>query len=196
MSTTSGRLARQRPTLRPHQRRNSRWYQRGYDPLPHGVWGDILEVTPRITSLVPNTSVVDVQVTVQINGANFMPYSTAEIDDVDVPVTYVSATQLTYTTTPTVAGTKSVHVNNDDPNLPGHVASNSMTYTVTATGELDPHVANPGNFTIPDIEAWVDAHPEMADELLASEQSRMTPRITLVDWLQGFISHRDDGTLP
>jgi IPT/TIG domain len=197
MSTTSGRLAAQRPTLRPHQRRNSRWYQRGYDPLPHGVWGDILELTPRITSLVPNTSVVSVAQTVQINGANFMPYSTVEIDGVDGPATYVSSTRLTVSYTPGNIGTYGVLVNNDDPALPGHVASNIVPYTVSASvGELDPHVEHPGNFTIAEIEAWVDDHPELADEVLAHEQARSTPRVTLIDWLQGFISHRDEGTQP
>jgi hypothetical protein len=32
--------------------------------------------------------------------------------------------------------------------------------------------------------------------VLTNELSRPTPRVTLVDWLEGFISHRDDGTIP
>ena len=65
-----------------------------------------------------------------------------------------------------------------------------------AAVELDAHVSNPGGFSIPEIEAWVDDHAEMADAVLAAEQDRSTPRVTLVDWLQGFISHRDEGTIP
>jgi len=191
-----GRLDLQRPPRRYHGRKNSRPYRRGYTTLPHGVWGDSWELTPTLTSLVPNTSVVNVAQTVQLNGTNFMPYSHIEIDGVDVPVTYVSSTRLTYSTTPTVVGTKSVHVNNDDPAVPGHEASNSLPYIVTATVVEDEHVTSPQNFTIPDIEAWVDDHPDLADEVLAAEEARPTPRVTLVTWLQGFISDRDPGHVP
>jgi hypothetical protein len=186
------RLDRQRRPSKVHARRNTRFYRRGYANLPHAAWGETLEPAPTLTSLVPNTSVVDVLVTVQVNGTNFMSYSTVEIDGVDAPTTYVSPTRLTYTATPTVVGVKSVHVNNDDPASPCHEASNSLTYTVTATtGELDQHVAHPENFTVVEIETWVDQHPEMADEVLTAELARPTPRTTLVDWLEGFIESRD-----
>lgn len=57
--------------------------------------------------------------------------------------------------------------------------------------------AAPWDYTIAEIQAWVDDNPDDADEVLAAEQSRGTSaRVTLVDWLQGFISHRDEGTLP
>ena len=61
--------------------------------------------------------------------------------------------------------------------------------------EPDP-TTDPGMFTVAEIQAWVDDHPDLADEVLASEQARPAPRTTLVDWLQGFISHRDEGTIP
>jgi len=195
MASGTGRLDRQRQPVRWHVRRNLRWYRRGYKALPHPLWGDTAEIRPHLTSLTPNTSVVNVSQTVTLTGTNFKPYSHIEIDEVDVPVTYVSPTQLTYTTTPTVVGAKAVHVNNDDPNIPGHEASNSLTYTVTATVEEDP-VSDPSHFTIADIEAWVDAHADKADEVLAAEEAQASPRVTLISWLQGFISDRDPGHIP
>jgi ABC-type nitrate/sulfonate/bicarbonate transport system substrate-binding protein len=48
-------------------------------------------------------------------------------------------------------------------------------------------------FTIGDIQAWVDDHPDDADEVLAVEDSRGdAARVTLLRWLEGFIAHRDD----
>lgn len=49
--------------------------------------------------------------------------------------------------------------------------------------------------TIAMIQQWVDAFPDIADEALVYEQEHQN-RVTLVDWLQGFISHRDEGTIP
>lgn len=49
-----------------------------------------------------------------------------------------------------------------------------------------------GDFTVADVQLWVDANPDLADEVLAAEQARPSPRSTLVDWLHGFIAHRDD----
>lgn len=58
-------------------------------------------------------------------------------------------------------------------------------------------IAAPDQFTIAEIQAWVDAHEDMAEEVLAAEQGRgAQARVTLVDWLQGFVSHRDEGTIP
>jgi hypothetical protein len=47
-------------------------------------------------------------------------------------------------------------------------------------------------FTVADIQAWVDDNPDYADEVLDNETDRAAPRVTLVDWLEGFIAHRDD----
>ena len=47
--------------------------------------------------------------------------------------------------------------------------------------------------TIADVKDWVDDHPDLADEVLAIEQARGdAARSTLVDWLEGFIEHRDE----
>jgi hypothetical protein len=59
--------------------------------------------------------------------------------------------------------------------------------------DVDP--SNPGNYTIAVIEAWVDAHPSEADEVLEAEEAGQQ-RVTLVSWLQGFISDRDEGHIP
>jgi hypothetical protein len=59
--------------------------------------------------------------------------------------------------------------------------------------DFDP--SNPGNYTIAVIEAWVDSHPSEADEVLEAEEAGQR-RVTLVSWLQGFISDRDDGHIP
>ena len=60
----------------------------------------------------------------------------------------------------------------------------------TATGGVTIDVAGS---TIPVVEAWVDDHPEFADEVLAIEEARGdAARSTLVDWLHGFIAHRDE----
>jgi hypothetical protein len=194
------RLDLQRKPSKLHARKNSRWYQRGYATLPHRVWGDALPTPdPTLTSLVPNTSVVNVQQLVQINGTNFMPYSTVQVDSVDYQTTYVSSTRLTYTFTPLTVGVKQVIINNDPDDAPGHEASSPLPYTVTATAGEEPEpdqVSHPENFTIAEIEAWVDAHADLADEVLTHELSRPAPRVTLVDWLEGFISHRDEGTIP
>ena len=75
-------------------------------------------------------------------------------------------------------------------------APGEMTWTGTqwvggrapATLELD--VAGS---TVAHVQGWVDDHPEFADEVLAVEQARGTSaRVTLVDWLSGFIAHRDE----
>jgi hypothetical protein len=46
---------------------------------------------------------------------------------------------------------------------------------------------------IPTVQAWVDDHADWADEVLAAERARGGgARRTLIDWLEGFIAHRDE----
>ena len=40
------RLDNQRPPRKAHTRSNGRKYQRGYDTLPHDVWGTSVEINP------------------------------------------------------------------------------------------------------------------------------------------------------
>lgn len=54
--------------------------------------------------------------------------------------------------------------------------------------------ADVSGFNIADVQTWVTANPDQADEVLASEQARgASARVTLVDWLNGFIVTRDGG---
>lgn len=58
-------------------------------------------------------------------------------------------------------------------------------------GNMATPAEDPGSYTIADIQAWVDQNPDLADEVLAAEQARSSPRVTLIEWLEGFIAHRD-----
>lgn len=50
---------------------------------------------------------------------------------------------------------------------------------------------NPGAFTVTQVQEWVDDNPDLADEVLALE-THDRQRVTLIDWLMGFIAHRDE----
>lgn len=73
-------------------------------------------------------------------------------------------------------------------------------------GVVTPHIPTPttyvlppdvAHFTIAQIQQWVDDHADQADEILTNEQARGDDaRVTLVTWLQGFISQRDEGIEP
>jgi hypothetical protein len=188
MASGTMRLDRQRMTRRAHVRKNSRQYRRGYKVLPHEVWGD--------TAKPPSTGGVSPPATGATAGTpgtwtptgGQPPASVANLA-AGIPVV-VTASPLTPWTTGQYVQTRTTGTTGR--------ASWSGTNWVGGAAPLeeDEHVINPGNFTIPDIEAWVDANPDLADEVLAHEQARSTPRVTLVDWLQGFISHRDEGTTP
>lgn len=150
---------------------------RPYDEsYPPSLW---LGPDPRITTLTPNTgSAAGGPITVTVTGTDFDASSVVEIAQVAQPTTYVSATQLTVSYDPTAAGTVMFTVRR------GSQESNSVPFTATA---LD--VAT---MTVADVQAWVDDHADEADEVLALEEAREHPRVTLLDWLRGFIAHRDD----
>jgi hypothetical protein len=61
------------------------------------------------------------------------------------------------------------------------------------TAELDAHVLHPGNYTILEIQEWLDDHPilVLAQALRNNEAARPTPRVTLLDWVDGFIESLD-----
>lgn len=51
---------------------------------------------------------------------------------------------------------------------------------------------DPGDFTIAQIQAWVDDRPHLAADVLAHERARgSSTRSTLVDWLTGFLDAHD-----
>lgn len=174
------RLDNQRQPGRMHGRKNSRWYRRGYKDLPHSAWGDQRQSgsggSTKPTGVTAGTPGV------------FTP------PGCDIPdnLAQLRALGPLGQTTAWLAG----QYVNLDPSGTAYWGGTNWQLGVGVGLELDDHVVNPQNFTIADIEAWVDAHPDQADEVLAHEQARSTPRVTLVDWLQGFISHRDEGTTP
>ena len=54
-------------------------------------------------------------------------------------------------------------------------------------------VTSPGTHTIAAVRQYVDDHPELADEALSAEQRRgKDARVSLLEWLEGFIANRDD----
>jgi hypothetical protein len=101
-----------------------KWYwdgtawQNGVAPAPGAP-------DPHIDSIAPNTGQVDVEVTIQITGSNFESGSVVEINGAAVPTTFVSATQLTVTVTPRVAGSPPVSVRN-----PSDMESNDVPFVV------------------------------------------------------------------
>jgi hypothetical protein len=66
--------------------------------------------------------------------------------------------------------------------------STGAVYAATWNGfdwvEL-PNLDRVGDFTIAQVEEWVEAHPDQVDEVLAAEQARGDDaRVTLVAWLE------------
>lgn len=177
------RLEAQRRSRRLHARANSRWYKRGYTTIPHPPWGDVggSANPPAIilaTGATPGTP------------GTWTPAGASAPANL---ITIQARGALGQTTAWTVG---QFNILGDGSNVFWNGTAWAAGIAAAVGEEPDAHVTSPQNFTIPDIEAWVDAHPDMADELLANERARTTPRVTLIDWLEGFISHRDDGTLP
>jgi hypothetical protein len=148
-------------------------------------------VTPTLASIAPSTVVMGAaNTTVTLTGTGFVSGVTiAMIDGDDVATTFVSATSLTIVIPAALlaaAATMSINVHS------GFLVSTTpRTFTVTATGEIFSVSAH----TIAEVEEYVDANPEQADEVLAAEQDGQA-RVTLINWLQGFISDRDAGHIP
>jgi hypothetical protein len=93
------------------------------------VWS--AEPDPSITTLAPNTaSAAGGPVTVTVTGTNFVSGSIIEIDQTAAPTTFVSATSLTTSYDPTVAGTVAFTVRN-----PSDQESNSVNFIVGAAVE-------------------------------------------------------------
>lgn len=182
------RLERQRKTRRAHARLNSRWYQRGYKVLPHEVWGDTAK-PPRVGGISPPSS----GATAGIPGAWTPSGSSPPLTVANL----LGGVPVVVTASPATAWTTGQYVQTLTAGAPGRATWTGSAWVggVALLAE-DEHVASPQNFTITDLQTWVDANPDAADEVLTNELSRPTPRVTLVDWLEGFISHRDEGTLP
>lgn len=141
---------------------------------------------PVVTTLTPNTvSAAAGPTTITVAGTGFVASSTIRVDGIAVPTVYVSATSLTTSYDPTAAGTTQFTVAN------GAAISNAVPFTVGAI------VDDPAAYRVPDIKSWVDANPDWADEILAAERARGdAARVTLIDWLEGFIASRDEEPTP
>jgi hypothetical protein len=82
---------------------------------------------PHITALDPNSEyLAAAPMTITVNGSNFEDGAVVEVDQAEVPTTFVSATQLTATYEPTVAGAVAVTVRQ------GEEESNSVVFAVLA----------------------------------------------------------------
>lgn len=148
-------LKNQRPAAR-YQRRKQRLDNRGFPPSgiawgqpgwPHGD-GET-GTDPHITSLSPSTLPVTASATtITVTGLNFVSGSEIEINHVARATTFVSATSLTTSWDPTVAGTMEFTVRN-----PNEEESNSVNFIVTAGLEDEPTDAN----TKAEITAWLIA---------------------------------------
>lgn len=173
------------------------------DSYPPSLWGGGGIPDPTITVLAPNTGVAGGgPYTVQVDGTRFVASSVVEAAQAPLPTTYVSATRLTATYSPSAEGAVPFTVRSGGA---GGEESNAVTFTVTAaqgepTGE--PVRELPGDvayFTVAQVQAWVDEHQHLAADVLVHEQARgADARSTLVTWLQGFIESHDgdDELLP
>lgn len=203
------RLDLQRLPSRLHRRLNTRKYRRGYGTLPHAVWGDsfgpvgtagalsLTSISPATFAAVGSTAVVFTLV-----GTGFATGTTINFCGTVFGagnLTINSPTSATFTSPAPSGFAGKVGV---QPvwmiNAAGPSNTRNVVVTATMSDPVDAPLlpGDPGAYVISIIESWVDQNPDLADEVLAAEQARETPRVTLVDWLQGFISHRDDGTLP
>lgn len=80
----------------------------------------------------------------------------------------------------------------DDPNRESLGLPPIWTGAGDVVEPLEPDT-DPSAFSIPHIRDWTDDHPDRADEVLAAERARGdSARATLLDWLEGFIAHRDE----
>lgn len=170
------RLDNQRKPGRLHKR-TSRPYRRGYKIVPHPLWGDSWVAVSDPTGVTAGSPGAFTP-----TGAK-LPANLAALQALG-PLGQTTKWAITQ---------RVVLADASEAYWSGTVWLVGRAPAVVGT---DAHVTNPENYTIADIETWVDANPDQADELLAKEQARSTPRTTLVNWLQGFISHRDEGTTP
>ena len=149
----------------------------GANPVPETDPTD----PPTITALAPTTIMVDAETEVTVTGTNFGSDYKVWQDEQQMATTFVSSTSLTFLALASSAGIIDVTVHG------GAGVSNGLQITVTDVA------ADPSAFNIDAIQAYVDAHPAIADEVLAAETARGTnARVTLLDWLRGFIAHRDE----
>jgi hypothetical protein len=177
---------RQRPHAKGrHQRGEQRQDWRGY-PDDGQVWGQKVWApgaitSPVLSSIAPATvSAAAGAVLVTATGTGFIAESKIQVDGVIVPTTYVSATSLTTSYDPNVAGTTQFTVRNPD----GKVTA-AKPFTVAALAD-DPATVLAGS--IPEVKSYVNAlavddnRDDIIQALLDYERGHQN-RATLVSWL-------------
>jgi hypothetical protein len=208
------RLDLQRPPSKVHARKNSRLYRRGYETLPHKVWGDELggggtpppgggePEKPADGSLAPGEIVWWHRTSDGYRGVSVGPPATGSIQYLVESDTgtggqtvYSAGAPVNASTGWTYPGDGTYHATLYVDNA-GELGAVLSTHTFVVTGSVtqeDEHVRSPGNFTIDQIKEWVDEHPVLAQvtALRDHEADRPTPRVSLLDWLDGFIEDLD-----
>lgn len=151
---------------------------------------------PSITTLAPSTVLASAgPTTITVTGTNFEAGSVVEVNQAAQPTTFVSATSLTISYDPTVAGTVMFTVRN-----PNEEESNSVAFVVGAGAEeepvpeeeepeptspyesssLDEQVAT---WTVEEVKSFVTANPEQRYAVLDAERQGRA-RSTLIAWLE------------
>lgn len=152
------------------------YYEQSYPP---SLWEGPTVPDPVITTLVPNTgSAAGGAIAVTVNGSNFVAGSVVEIDQAAAPTTFVSATQLTTSFDPSVAGTVQFTVRNGGA---GGEESNSVPFVVAALAADDVSA-----MTVADVESFVTAHPDLLSEVYGFEKVGKK-RTTLLAWLKALL---------
>lgn len=183
---TTTRIMRQRPPAKgKHQRGEQRQDWRGY-PDDGQVWGQKnwasgALAAPTLATIAPSTvSAAAGAVTVLCTGSGYIAESKIQVDNVAVPTTFISVTQLSTSYDPNVAGTTQFTVRNPD----GKVTT-AKPFTVAALAD-DPDVVLEG--TIDEVKAYVNAlamddnRDDVIQALLDRERANRN-RATLVSWL-------------
>lgn len=183
---TATHLQRQRPPAkgrygRGKQRRDWRGYPDDGTPWGQTGWAAGAIPAPVLTTIAPTTvSAAAGAITVTCTGTGFTTDSRIQVDGVTVPTTYVSATSLTTSYDPTVAGTTQFTVRNPD----GKVSA-QKPFTVAALAD-DPETVLAGS--IDEVKAYVNAlaNDDNRDDIiqaLVDAERQARNRATLVTWL-------------
>lgn len=98
------------------------YYDQSYPPSILGP-----PTTPTLTSLTPNSVVVNTPTSVTVSGTGFRPNSVVVVDADVYPTSYQNKTTLVFTALADTVGTQSVTVTT------GALTSTASTLTVTAT---------------------------------------------------------------
>jgi len=107
------RLDTQRFPSRVHARSSGKKLWRGYDALPHSIWGDVAGSGAggsTVTSISPATAAIGASPTITVTGTLFTAQSKVIFEADQRPTTFVSATSLTATVAGLVGPARTVAV--------------------------------------------------------------------------------------